>query len=111
MYKLALFDTVVNICSSKLSFLIVLFYSSTNQNCCDLRAFLGVKFGVCKKITFLNSNKDKYIIQMRKEMRTELEAKHCLPLNSVQKLNTKCKIKHNLKCKLQMGKEKRNTQY
>ena len=52
-----------------------------------------------------------YYSNEEKGMRTELEAKHCLPLNSVQKLNTKCKIKHNLKCKLQMGKEKRNTQY
>ena len=46
----------------------------------------------------INSNKDKYIIQMSKGMRTELEAKQSLPLNSVQKAEYKC-----AKCKLQMG--------
>ena len=46
----------------------------------------------------INSNKDKYIIKMSKGMRTELEAKQCLPLNSAPKAEYKC-----AKCKLQMG--------
>ena len=58
VYKIALFERVVNICPKEISFL-VSFVQFQSWNCCDL-PFLGVKFGLMvllrvNELTFRNS--------------------------------------------------------